>query len=95
MPKKSNRITENRLIKVVEPAEPNGLYIIYCQAFRGKLPVGLPWQAHLNKEDYTVLTMKWILLSEFKVPEHFIDKFIDAVRDAKERDDIDSDVYED
>jgi hypothetical protein len=84
----ARRKMEHRIMKIVEPKDKDGLVIIHYQTYVGNMPSGDPWEDHLNQEDYKVLSMKWILLREFEVPEHFIDKFESAVRDAKERDDM-------
>jgi hypothetical protein len=71
-----------RVMKV--EVESNGLYVVTYQSFRGNIPVGEPYKAYMRKADYELLEMKWILMSEFKVPEHFIEKVLDKAREVNE-----------
>ena len=71
-----------RVMKV--EVESNGLYVVHYQPFRGNMPVGEPYKAYMQKADYELLEMKWILMSEFKVPEHFVEKVLDKAREVNE-----------
>jgi hypothetical protein len=88
MKKKHNEI---RVERVVENEDD---YILYYQEYRNGIAVGSPFTAYVTKEEYKVVTIKALIMREFEVPEHLVDKLISAARDAKERDDIDTDVYE-
>lgn len=84
---------EHRIMGIQEGKDKKDLTVITYQTFVHGIPQGEPWKAYKNYEDYEVLKIRWILLREFRVPEHLIDKFETAVRDAKERDDVENDVY--
>jgi hypothetical protein len=73
-----------RVMKV--EVESNGLYVVHYQSFRGNMPVGEPYKAYMTKPTYELLEMKWILMSEFLVPEHFIEKVLDKAREVAKED---------
>lgn len=82
--KNAHKKGKTRVVKVEEPEDPRGLYIVYYQQYRGSIPDGEPYKAYMTKLSYELLTMRWILMSEFKVPEHFIDKVLDKAREVAE-----------
>jgi len=87
MARRKHHKTETRIVKVEEPG--TGVfqhYVVFYQNFRGNMPIGEPWKAYLRKNEYDLLTMKWILISEFKVPKHFVDKVLETARDAARED---------
>lgn len=88
-----SRRSENRIQSIVEGKTKNDLVVITYQTYVGNVPQGEPWKSHMTYEDYKLLSLRWILISEFNVPEHFIGKFEDAVREAQKRSDIDNDIY--
>jgi hypothetical protein len=82
--KRNHHKLETRVVRVEEPTDPRGLYRVYYQQFRGNMPVELPYPADMTKLQYELLTLRWILIGEFKVPEHFVDKVIDKVREVEQ-----------
>jgi hypothetical protein len=88
-----SRRTENRIESIQEGKDKKDLTIITYQTYVGGIPQGTPWKSFINYEDFQVLKLRWILHSEFMVPDNFIDKFESAVRESKERSDIDNDLY--
>jgi len=95
MAKKSKNYTENRLIRVERPKTSSGLYILHYQTYRGDTPVGFPWGAHITKLEYELRMIERKIIDGYGVPEKLLMEFIDKVRDVKEEDDINNDVYED
>jgi hypothetical protein len=77
---------EHVITKVEEPKDPHGLYILHYQTYRGITPVDLPWKAYVTKKDYELKTIKDIMVREFKVPEHLVDKLIDKAKEVMKQD---------
>jgi len=95
MAKKSKNYTENRLVRVERPKTPGGLYILHYQTFRGDTPIDLPWSVYTTKLEYELMVLERKIIDGYGVPEKLLMEFIDKVRDVKEEDDINNDVYED
>lgn len=73
-----------KVVRVEVPKDPRGLYRVYYQRCRGNMPFEPPYPADMTKLQYELLEMEWILISEFRVPEPFIHKFIDKVREVEQ-----------
>jgi hypothetical protein len=59
------------------------------------MPFGLPFKSYTTKLEYELMVLKRKIIDDYGVPEKVLIEFIDKVRDVKEEDDVNNDVYED